>query len=164
VIFGVWISRLLQLPSPLVSYHMLYMSLGLVLDEDEMWQSIIWPCNALCHLILDVGHDLDGAAHNIAVGYVMFLHVNRTPNWWPLWQLHFQCFWTLWVHCQAKRREIRTLGTQRYQANGNHWMDTLGTQRGESMGNMRLGKSTLPCESSPLLRIRRGCDVLLSPL
>ena len=43
-------------------------------------KSIIRPCNALCHLILDIGRDLDGVAHNIAVGYVMFLHVNHTSN------------------------------------------------------------------------------------
>jgi hypothetical protein len=43
-------------------------------------KSIVWPCSALCHLILDVGRDLDGTAHNIAVGYDMFLHVNHAPN------------------------------------------------------------------------------------
>ena len=43
-------------------------------------KSIIRPRSALCHLILDVGHDLDGVAHNIAVGYGVFLHVNRTSN------------------------------------------------------------------------------------
>ena len=127
-------------------------------------KSIVGPRSALCHLILDVGRDLDGVAHNIAVGYGMFIRVKRTPNWWPLWRLRFHCFWTFWVRCQAKQREIRALGTQRCQANGRHWMDTLGTQRGESTGNMCLGKSTLPCESSPSLRIRRGCGLLLSPL
>ena len=43
-------------------------------------KSIIWPRSALCHLILDIGHDLDGVAHNIAVGYGVFLRVNCTPN------------------------------------------------------------------------------------
>ena len=43
-------------------------------------KSIVRPRSALCHLILDVRRDLDGVAHNIAVGYGMFLRVNRTPN------------------------------------------------------------------------------------
>ena len=43
-------------------------------------KSIVRPRSALCHLILDVGRDLDGVAHNIVVGYGMFLHVNCTPN------------------------------------------------------------------------------------
>jgi hypothetical protein len=45
-------------------------------------KSIVWPHSALCHLILDVGCNLDGVAHNIAVGvgYGVFLRVNRTPN------------------------------------------------------------------------------------
>jgi hypothetical protein len=29
---------------------------------------------------LDVGRDLDGVAHNIVVGYGVFLYVNRTHN------------------------------------------------------------------------------------
>jgi hypothetical protein len=41
---------------------------------------IVRPRSALCHLILDIGRDLDGVDHNIAVGYDVFLHVNRTPN------------------------------------------------------------------------------------
>ena len=43
-------------------------------------KSIVWPHSALCHLIMDVGRDLDGVAHNIAFGYGMFLCVNRTPK------------------------------------------------------------------------------------
>jgi len=43
-------------------------------------KSIVQPRSALCHLILDVGRDLDGVAHNIAVGYGMFIRVKRTPN------------------------------------------------------------------------------------
>ena len=43
-------------------------------------KSIIRQRSALCHLILDVGRDFDGVAHNIVVGYGMFLHVNCTPN------------------------------------------------------------------------------------
>ena len=43
-------------------------------------KSIVQPHSALCHLILYIGRDLDGVAHNIAVGYVMFLHVNHTSN------------------------------------------------------------------------------------
>jgi hypothetical protein len=43
-------------------------------------KSIVRPRSALCHLILDIGRDLDGVAHNIAVGYGVFLHVNHTPN------------------------------------------------------------------------------------
>ena len=43
-------------------------------------KSIVRPRSALCHLILDVGRDLDSVAHNIAVGYDVFLRVNRTPN------------------------------------------------------------------------------------
>jgi len=43
-------------------------------------KSIVRPRSALCHFILDVGHNLDGVALNIAVGYGMFLLVNRTPN------------------------------------------------------------------------------------
>jgi len=43
-------------------------------------KSVVWPRSALCHLILDVGRDLNGVAHNIAVGYDVFLHVNCTPN------------------------------------------------------------------------------------
>ena len=43
-------------------------------------KSIVRPLSALFHLILDIGCDLDGIAHNIAVGYGMFLRVNRTPN------------------------------------------------------------------------------------
>ena len=57
-------------------------------------KSIVRPRSALCHLILDVGRDLDGVAHNIivGVGYAVFLRVNRTPNSRPLWWLLFQCF------------------------------------------------------------------------
>ena len=43
-------------------------------------RSIVWPCSALCHLILDIRRDLDDVAQNITVGYGVFLHVNRTPN------------------------------------------------------------------------------------
>ena len=43
-------------------------------------KSIVRPHSALCHLILDVGRDLDSLAHKIAVGYGVFLHVNRTLN------------------------------------------------------------------------------------
>ena len=43
-------------------------------------KSLVWPRSALCHLILDVGRDLDGIAHNITIGYGVFLHVNHTPN------------------------------------------------------------------------------------
>ena len=43
-------------------------------------KSIVRPCIALCHLILDVGRDLDSVAHNIVVGYGVFLHLNHTPN------------------------------------------------------------------------------------
>ena len=43
-------------------------------------KSIIRPRSALCHLILDVGRNLDGVAHNIVVGYGVFLCVNHTPN------------------------------------------------------------------------------------
>ena len=43
-------------------------------------KSIIRPRSALCHLILDVGRDLNGVAHNIVVGYDVFLRVNCTPN------------------------------------------------------------------------------------
>ena len=43
-------------------------------------KSIVRPRSALCHLILDIGCDLDGVAHNIIVGYDVFLCVNCTPN------------------------------------------------------------------------------------
>jgi hypothetical protein len=43
-------------------------------------KSIVQPRSVLCHLILDVGRKLDGVAHNIAVGYDMFLRVNHTLN------------------------------------------------------------------------------------
>jgi hypothetical protein len=45
-------------------------------------KSIVRPHSALCHLILDVGCDLNGVAHNIVVGvgYGVFLRVNHTPN------------------------------------------------------------------------------------
>ena len=43
-------------------------------------KSIVRPRSALCHLILDIGRDLDGVARNITVGYGMFLCVNCTPN------------------------------------------------------------------------------------
>jgi hypothetical protein len=48
-------------------------------------KSIIQPHSALCHSILDIGHYLDGVAHNVVVGHGVFLHVNHMPNWWPLW-------------------------------------------------------------------------------
>jgi hypothetical protein len=35
----------------------------------------------------------------------------------------------------------------------------FGLMRGSAMGNVHLENSTLSCESSPLLRIRRGCGV-----
>jgi hypothetical protein len=34
--------------------------------------SIVLPHSPLCHLILDIGRDLDGIAHNITVGYGVF--------------------------------------------------------------------------------------------
>ena len=43
-------------------------------------KSTIQPRSALCHLILDIGCNLDGIAHNIIVGYDVLLRVNRTPN------------------------------------------------------------------------------------
>jgi hypothetical protein len=84
-------------------------------------KSIVQPRSALCHLILDVGRDLNGVTHNIAVGYGVFLRVNRSPNWWQSWRLRFQCF-----------------------------LNTLGTLPGQATWNTCLGNSTLPSEWSPL--------------
>jgi hypothetical protein len=64
-----------------VKFNLIYLGGVIVMNLFPGYsRSIVWPHGALCHFILDIRHELDGVAHNIIVGYAVFLYVNRTPN------------------------------------------------------------------------------------